>query len=194
VPLKRDRSFLDAALRETHEEVGISPEQIQFLGELAPPENSLGGMRVWPFVVSLNYHLPHAFSQKKMQGYIHAAEPVLSNQPCSPLPSISLSSLQICQREVASIFHLPLAALACPPRLHSKMFRGERPYWTIDVSDIAWDGHAVIADIEETKYRQVSESSTERHDRLEVWGLTGWYLSQLMKVMNIRPAGTYVRI
>jgi hypothetical protein len=93
VPLKRDRSFLDAALRETHEEVGISPEQIQFLGELAPPENSLGGMRVWPFVVSLNYHLPHAFSQKKMTG-------IYSRRRTRPVKSTLLPSS----------LHLPLVS------------------------------------------------------------------------------------
>ena len=51
-----DASLLEAALRETHEEVGIHPDQIEVLGRFGPPELSLGGMRVWPYVVR---SLPH---------------------------------------------------------------------------------------------------------------------------------------
>ena len=39
-------------MRETNEEVGLLEEQIEILGEIGPPETSLGGMRVWPYVVS----------------------------------------------------------------------------------------------------------------------------------------------
>jgi len=46
-----DKSFLDAALREANEELGIQSEQVQILGEVGPPELSLGKMRVWPYVV-----------------------------------------------------------------------------------------------------------------------------------------------
>lgn len=48
---QEDRSFLDAALRETKEEVGIDSADIQLLGEVGPPELSLAGLRVWPHVV-----------------------------------------------------------------------------------------------------------------------------------------------
>lgn len=48
---QEDRSFLDAALRETKEEVGIDPSDIQLLGEIGPPELSLAGLRVWPYIV-----------------------------------------------------------------------------------------------------------------------------------------------
>ena len=54
---QEDESFLAAALRETHEEVGISPNQVEILGQLGPPELSLGGMRVWPFVVRLLFRV-----------------------------------------------------------------------------------------------------------------------------------------
>ena len=41
------------ALRETHEELGIDPKRVEILGEIGPPEFSLGAaMKVWPFVVS----------------------------------------------------------------------------------------------------------------------------------------------
>ena len=44
-------SFAGAALRETHEEVGVPLEQIEILGQVGPSELSLGGLRVHPFVV-----------------------------------------------------------------------------------------------------------------------------------------------
>jgi len=47
-----DASFLDGALRETEEELGIRPEEIQVLGEIGPPQVNLrGDMRVWPYIV-----------------------------------------------------------------------------------------------------------------------------------------------
>ena len=50
-----DPTTLAAALRETQEEVGISPDQVELLGRFGPPELSLGGMRVWPYVVRTQY-------------------------------------------------------------------------------------------------------------------------------------------
>ncbi|KAI0295960.1 NUDIX hydrolase domain-like protein [Russula brevipes] len=46
-----DRTFLEAALRETREEVGVSSDQVEILGQLGSPQLSLNGLRVWPFVV-----------------------------------------------------------------------------------------------------------------------------------------------
>lgn len=31
--------------------MGIRPDQVEILGRFGPPEKSLGGMRVWPYVV-----------------------------------------------------------------------------------------------------------------------------------------------
>ena len=42
---------MDAALRETYEELGISPSQVEVLGEIGPAELSLKSLRVWPYVV-----------------------------------------------------------------------------------------------------------------------------------------------
>lgn len=43
---------MHTALRETHEELGLTPDNIEILGMLNPPEYSLGNKsRVWPFVV-----------------------------------------------------------------------------------------------------------------------------------------------
>ena len=45
---------MHAALRETHEELGIDPSHVEILGEIGPPEINLrGDMRVYPIVVSL---------------------------------------------------------------------------------------------------------------------------------------------
>lgn len=39
-------------MRETEEELGIRPEEIQILGEIGPPQVNLrGDMRVWPYIV-----------------------------------------------------------------------------------------------------------------------------------------------
>lgn len=46
-----DKCFIAAALRETREEVGIVPDQVEILGQVGPPQLSLGGLRVWPYVV-----------------------------------------------------------------------------------------------------------------------------------------------
>lgn len=50
--MKTDPSYLDAALRETHEELGIGAQNIEILGQIGPPEVNLrGNMVVHPFVV-----------------------------------------------------------------------------------------------------------------------------------------------
>ncbi|KIJ20807.1 hypothetical protein PAXINDRAFT_125242 [Paxillus involutus ATCC 200175] len=166
-----DSSFLAAALRETHEEVGILPDQIEVLGKFGPPERSLKGLRVWPYV-----------------GFIHPQEnspscsrPYLPPHHDTPLPSISLASLAISQSEVAAIFHLPLAAFTSSVRLKSDHFHARSPYWAIDVSDLVPPGVQLGAG----DLHGLSEVGSGREGRLEVWGLTGWYLSLLMKVLKI---------
>ncbi|KAH7929121.1 hypothetical protein BV22DRAFT_1003470 [Leucogyrophana mollusca] len=162
-----DASFLDTALRETHEEVGVHPGQIDILGSIGPPEQSLRGLRVWPYV-----------------GFVHPpGSPRLGPQndpdPDTPLPSLPLTSLTISHPEVACVFHLPLSALASPARLKTDLFRGQKPYWAVEVSDL----------VQGVEWAPNPDNHPEigggRDGRLEVWGLTGWYLSLLMTVLRV---------
>ncbi|KAF9563951.1 hypothetical protein CPC08DRAFT_705669 [Agrocybe pediades] len=48
-----DSTLVNAALRETQEELGIDPRRVEILGRIGPPEfNLAGNMMVYPFVVS----------------------------------------------------------------------------------------------------------------------------------------------
>lgn len=90
--------------------------------------------------------------------------------------------------EVAHAFHLPLSELLSPPRLHSHLFRGSRPYFAIDVSDLAVSPNAahVANDIDwASDPQQRDEIGGGREGRLEVWGLTGWYLSAFLRVLRV---------
>jgi len=161
-----DDSFIATALRETNEEVGLVAEQIEILGEVGPPELSLGGMRVWPYV-----------------GFIHS-EGSSSSQATdldTPLPSLPLSALKPSQPEVAQVFSLPLADLIQPARLSLHMFRGSRPYWAVDVTDIVKG----VGGVDWTGATPIDEVGGGREGRLEVWGLTGWYVSLLMRALDV---------
>lgn len=47
-----DGGLVGTAIRETEEELGISEDRIEVLGEIGPTEvNGGGSMSVWPFVV-----------------------------------------------------------------------------------------------------------------------------------------------
>ncbi|KAF5352888.1 hypothetical protein D9757_012093 [Collybiopsis confluens] len=112
-PPQTDPSLMAAALRETREELGIEPQDIEILGDMGPPEVNLrGNMVVYPFV-----------------GFVHHGSHVCDND--EPLPSCDITAIRknISRAEVGALFHLPLAALASPSRLRSSFFRGNRPYW-----------------------------------------------------------------
>ena len=57
-----DDSLLDTALRETQEEVGIAPNQIQILGQL-PAHETVTAFNITPFVASVD---PSAKLQKEL--------------------------------------------------------------------------------------------------------------------------------
>lgn len=190
--------------------MGVLPCQIEVIGQFGPAELSLRGLRVWPYVVR-PLSGPTLVSPWKtfcIQGFIHprANAPLSSSYESNthsrqtdldleirntrqsqdafgdnidtPLPSLSLTSLTISQPEVATIFHLPLTAFISSARLKPHHFRGGRPYWAIDVSDLVPPG----GPWESSDTRGQSEING---GRLEVWGLTGWYLSLLMKVLKV---------
>lgn len=100
---------------------------------------------------------------------------------------------EISQNEVHNVFHLPLAALASPARLRSSMFRGQRPYWAVDVSDLqAWSesstsvsSGSILPPSTTQDVADDSEIGAGKYGKLEIWGLTGWYLSLFMKSLKI---------
>ena len=115
-----------------------------------------------------------------MQGFVHASPQVrrceAGDDPESPLPSLPMNSLTLSQLEVAAIFHLPLATAATPARLRVHHFRGGRPYWAVEVSDL----------IKGPPSTELSHASGDGPKQtLEVWGLTGWYLFLLMKALKL---------
>ncbi|GJE91159.1 CoA pyrophosphatase [Phanerochaete sordida] len=180
-----DATLLAAALRETQEEVGVRPEQVEILGRFGPPQLSLGGLRVWPYV-----------------GFVHSSAPArneagntedtsMSGAADTPLPNLNMADLRLSQREVAHAFHLPLSDLVSAPRLHQSLFRGLSPYYAIDVSDIITahgSGQVVSSDGQvpwESDPAGRDEIGGGREGRLEVWGLTGWYLNVLMRILGV---------
>ncbi|KAJ3814194.1 NUDIX hydrolase domain-like protein [Lentinula aff. lateritia] len=177
-----DSSYLDAALRETHEELGIGAQNIEILGQIGPPEVNLhGNMVVHPFV-----------------GFVHDGSSYLDHNMADhvdnePLPSCDLDAIRrsVSQTEVGAVFHLPFSALTSPARLRASLFRGNRPYWAIRVQDLVPNEISNPALVEDLPEQQESHSSddseirVEKYGSLEVWGLTGWYLYLLMKRLRL---------
>jgi 8-oxo-dGTP pyrophosphatase MutT (NUDIX family) len=166
-----DESLIHGALRETHEELGIDPRRVQVLGEIGPPEMNLqGDMTVWPFI-----------------GFVHSANErrVLGDEP---FPSLDMDVIrtQASPSEVATAIHLPLKAFASPTRIRTSIFRLSEPYWTIDVTDIVQSALTEEAVTNKTAEEEVKdEVGPGVNGRIEVWGLTGWYLSLLMKALQV---------
>ncbi|KAH9944749.1 NUDIX hydrolase domain-like protein, partial [Amylocystis lapponica] len=181
---KEDPSTLAAALRETREEIGIHPDQVEILGRIGPPETSLSGMRRSDAPSAA----PSSFSRP-------SGDPEAADD--TPLPSLSLLSLTLSPNEVAHAFHLPLSVLASPTRLHSYRFRGGRSYYAISVADLVAGPNAVHSAVTggdrnakvEVRWIDDPEQRDEigggREGRLEVWGLTGWYVSALMRILGV---------
>ena len=58
------------------------------------------------------------------------------------------------------------------------------PYWAIDVTDLI-PSELVEDTMTHKQGETVDEVGPGVNGRIEVWGLTGWYLSLLMKMMQI---------
>ncbi|KAF9078192.1 NUDIX hydrolase domain-like protein [Rhodocollybia butyracea] len=170
-----DASLVDAALRETHEELGILPQNVEILGQFGPPEVNLrGNMVVYPFV-----------------GFVHAGPSTLNNLD-TPIPSCDINALRksISHPEVDAIFHLPFSALASPTRLRASLYRGNKPYYTVGVSDFVLTERLLLKSDEPSERNNVAEENDSeigggKEEAFEVWGLTGWYLYSLMKKLQL---------
>ncbi|KAJ7089687.1 hypothetical protein B0H15DRAFT_266761 [Mycena belliarum] len=165
-----DSSLVDTVLRETFEELALTKDKIDLLGHISP-EKSLRGDTVWPFV-----------------GFVHHSTDRSSNiDGNEPLPSIDISVIERAafKGEVAAIFHLPLAELGNASRVRQYLFRDRRPYWAVEVSDLVQLGDDGIPFTNvSTETSQEDEVGGGREGRLEVWGLTGWYLSLLSSSLS----------
>jgi nudix motif 8 len=122
------------------------------------------------------------------QGFVRPTSAEIPISDDDPLPSIDLDSLQseVSQPEVALAFHLPLSELTAPSRMRSHLFRDERPYTVLDVTDFVQAGAGGEVSITAAS-NEKGEVSGKKEGRIEVWGLTGWYLSLLMKTLRIYP-------
>lgn len=116
-----------------------------------------------------------------MKAFLHETshETASDEDDASPLLSPSLSSLTLSQSEVASAFHLPLSRLTDPRYLREHHFRESSPYWACDVTDLAVPG----TEWSNTGANVMDEADGGVNGRLEIWGLTGWYLNLLLEIL-----------
>jgi hypothetical protein len=99
--------------------------------------------------------------------------------------------------EVAVVFHVPLTDLTAPGRLRPYLFRGERPYWAVDVTDLVRSAEELsgtsgsISVSTELVHgeAQLDEVGSGKEGRVEIWGLTGWYLSLLLRRLQVYQEG-----
>ncbi|KAL7420022.1 hypothetical protein Q5752_004986 [Cryptotrichosporon argae] len=176
-----DSSLAHTALRETHEELGLDPACVDVLGALGAPEYSLGNRtRVWAFV-----------------GFVRGPDTDANEFP--------LSILRPSAAEVAAVLPLPLAALTDAARLTTHYFRLDpaRPYHKIRAGDYAvpvaaWSGRRGAGLGRPTGALDVNAHAHAYggppiDPLLEVWGLSGWFLSQLAARLGwLAPPPLYV--
>ena len=117
------------------------------------------------------------------QGFVHAASRTQLKSNEEPFPSLDMTELrkQASSLEVATVFHLSLAELVSPSRQRWSLYREERPYYAFDVTDLVRDTDVVLPTIKS----DVDEMGPRMDGRLEVWGLTGWYLTMLMRILGL---------
>ncbi|KAG9018893.1 hypothetical protein FRB90_008474 [Tulasnella sp. 427] len=159
-----DGSYLAAALRETQEEMGINPDQVEVLGRIGPSVLSLSGLQVYPYV-----------------GFVRPLSSTEPSEPTDPVPSLTLDSLTLSTAEVVHAFHKPLTSLVDLTCIRPHAFRGSTAYYAVDVTD-----EARAAGIDSPAPTDVDEvGGSPVPGRLEIWGLTGWYLNIFMRTMGL---------
>lgn len=93
-----------------------------------------------------------------------------------------MSSLRRSVNEVSQIFHLPLAHLVDATRLRQHRLPNRPPYWAIDVTDlIDQTGEALLPPAPWEGEDEVGSGGDPVTPKIEVWGLTGWYLNHFMR-------------
>jgi hypothetical protein len=94
-----------------------------------------------------------------------------------------MSKLVLNTAEVAQLFHLSLEELTDTTRLYQHRLRGRPPYWCINVSDKVpeeyWTTPRILPSDDE------GEDAIDRGKRLEIWGLTGFYLNRFLMTVGI---------
>lgn len=62
--------LLQTALRETYEEIGISPEQVEILGRLPDTEVTVSGFRVTPYVGAIPHPYPFRLNAEEIKDLV----------------------------------------------------------------------------------------------------------------------------
>ena len=77
-----DRSLADAALRETFEEIGVHPEDVEILGELDDTGTLTSNFLITPFVALIPYPYEFAVSSDEIEELIEVPIPALLDKGC----------------------------------------------------------------------------------------------------------------
>ncbi|KIM32887.1 hypothetical protein M408DRAFT_326600 [Serendipita vermifera MAFF 305830] len=169
---EEDASLEYTAKRETYEEIGTPLSNIHIIAPFGPLERSLSGRLVHPFA---GYLSPSPIPQ-----------PTTPSEEASTtaLPNLNLSLLSTNPSEVALLFHLTLEELTNEKRLDQHHFRGHPPYWCVNVSDKVAEEYWTTPRRLPTEVAG-DEEAIDRGKRLEIWGLTAYYLNQFMRGVGL---------
>ena len=77
-----DKSLADAALRETFEEIGVHPEDVEILGELDDADTLTSNFLITPFVALIPYPYEFALSSYEIEELIEVPIPALLDKGC----------------------------------------------------------------------------------------------------------------
>lgn len=90
--------------------------------------------------------------------------------PDEPLESLDPAKIHLDLGEVAQILPIPLTTVLDLARhsIHHFRLRPERPYYKVDVSDLA-----------------VAVAGGTVGEKLEIWGLSGWYLNLFLRSVGL---------
>jgi len=77
-----DRSLADTALRETFEEIGVHPEDVEILGELDDTGTVTSNFLITPFVALIPYPYEFAVSSDEIDELIEVPIPALLDKGC----------------------------------------------------------------------------------------------------------------